>query len=107
MTPPASVVLACPACGGTYTVREVLRQPHAYWAALDVLQCTTPCCGRTEEVQLRDGEIIRGYVYAAGAPHFAGMECHGIPELRVRSRRGGLVYEVGREVFVAEGVSPT
>ncbi len=55
--------------------------------SLDVVIVTCPSCAAASEVRLETGAIGWGYVYAAGAPHFAEMERDDVNDLRT-SRDG-------------------
>jgi hypothetical protein len=89
----------CRLCGGKFTVGGILELADFYWPRIDVLVCKSPCCEKTEELQLADGQIERGYVYAAGAPHFAGMELYKVPGLRVVKSSRAIKYTVSGAKF--------
>ena len=82
--------IRCHACGQTYTVRHLLAAAYRCLPGLYVTQCHTPCCAKTEELFLCDDQISRGYLYAAGAPHFAAMEEYAAPGLAVKYGPGDL-----------------
>jgi hypothetical protein len=73
----------CRLCGGAFTVRALLERAAWFWPTVDVVVSATPCCGASEELRLADGRVERGYVYAAGGPHFCGMETYDAPALKV------------------------
>ena len=75
--------IRCDACGQNYTVRQLLVAAYRCLPDLRITQCQTPCCGKPEELFLCDDQISRGYLYAAGAPHFAAMEEYAAPGLAV------------------------
>ena len=87
----------CKLCGGTFTVRDLLRLADHYWPELDVVCCKAPCCDHTEELRIENGTIERGYVYAAGAPHFAGMEEYDVPTLELEKKKRDLVFTLDGE----------
>ncbi len=84
----------CRLCGGKFTVKDILELADYYWPSIDVLVCRSPCCEKTEELQLEEGQIERGYVYAAGAPHFAGMQLYKVPGLNVAKSSRAITYTV-------------
>ncbi len=82
----------CKICNGNFSIKSILDLAECYWAELDVLICKSPCCDSNEELMLSDGQIERGYVYAAGAPHFAGMEQYNVVGLTVVKDSKSLIY---------------
>ena len=82
----------CRLCGEKYTVQGILELADYYWPRIDVLVSKSPCCAKIEELQLEEGQIERGYVYAAGAPHFAGMELYKVPGLHVVKSDRAITY---------------
>lgn len=84
--------IRCGRCGADVAAAELLAGVEWYWSALGVFSGRSPCCGGVEEVRLRDGELTRGYVYAAGAPHFCPVEAYPVAGLRVE--HGDLVRVV-------------
>lgn len=89
-----SKILECKLCGGTFTIAQLLKRPEGYKQKLDVLLCSSPCCNSHEELQISDGLVKRGYVYAAGSAHFAAMENYEVTHLVVIGRSQVLEYEV-------------
>lgn len=85
----------CKLCGGNFSVGEILSFAEFYWPELDVLVCKSPCCQKSEELQLSEGVVERGYVYAAGSPHFAGMEVYKAPNLHVSKRSQAIIFNLG------------
>ncbi|MBL8046452.1 MAG: hypothetical protein JNL09_07925 [Anaerolineales bacterium] len=93
----------CVLCGGTFTVRAVLEAAEKYWPWLDVVFATRPCCGGREELQLRPNVVWCGYLYAAGAPHYAAMEEYAAPGLTLSASANGITFMLdGREVQIPE-----
>jgi hypothetical protein len=86
-------------CGGTFTVRAVLESAEKYWPMLDVVFATRPCCGAREELQLRPNGVWCGYLYAAGAPHYAAMEEYAAPGLELFSSPNGLRFTLDGRKF--------
>ncbi|TLM73381.1 hypothetical protein ACONUD_07390 [Microbulbifer harenosus] len=88
----------CNLCGDNFTVQGILDLAEHYWPELDVLVCRSPCCQKPQELQLKAGVIERGYVYAAGAPHFAGMEVYIAPNLHVSRSGRAISFHLGGSV---------
>jgi hypothetical protein len=91
----------CRQCSGTFNVRGVLERARRYWPMLDVTLSTRPCCGGSEDVQLRPGQVLRGYVYGAGSPHFSPEETYWAPTLTsVRAGLDGVEFVLNGRRFV-------
>ena len=84
----------CRICDGSFTLKGILDRAEHYWPELDLLICKSPCCNKPEEIQIKDGQIVRGYVYAAGSPHFADMEHYTAPGLTVSKSMDSITYEL-------------
>ncbi|QDV16758.1 hypothetical protein Pan153_13900 [Gimesia panareensis] len=84
----------CKRCGRPWTLLGILENAQSYWPELDVIRCLAPCCGIPETLQLENGLIHRGYIYAAGAPHFAEMEHYEVPGLTVVKSSDSLTYSL-------------
>jgi hypothetical protein len=84
----------CKLCAGHFTIIGILDNAQSYWPELNVLHCQSPCCKKTEELQLKTGQIERGYVYAASSPHFAGMEQYQVPDLVVSKTSKALTFKL-------------
>jgi hypothetical protein len=82
---------ACQLCDGTFTIRALLEAASHHWAALNVTVSESPCCQAREELEIQANKVIRGYLYAAGVPHFCGMEEYDAPGLAIE-RRGERVW---------------
>ena len=74
---------SCPLCGGTFTVLALIEAAFRYWPALNVVYSRSPCCQVQEELEIHTDKVIRGYIYAAGAPHFCGMDEYDAPGLKL------------------------
>lgn len=94
----------CKLCGGTFTLRAVLEAAEKYWPALDVTFAARPCCGARDELQLRPNIVWHGYLYAAGQPHFAGMEEYAVPGLTVRAGLDGITFTLDGRTFTLPSV---
>ena len=76
----------CPLCGGTFTVRALIEAAFRYWPALNVVYSRSPCCQAQEELEVHTNRVVRGYIYAAGTPHFCGMDEYEVPGLALEQR---------------------
>ena len=95
--------LTCKHCGATFTLDELLANISDYWIQVNAVICETPCCHKREEIRLRSGKLLRGYIYAAGAPRFRTTEQHEVP-ISVRRTRGQLRVEIGdRQLTIMPG----
>jgi hypothetical protein len=95
----------CKLCGGSFTVRSILENAHAYWPALNVTLAQSPCCQVQEELQIQTQKIIRGYVYAAEAPHFCAMEEYEVPDLEWECRDNSLIFKLNQVEYVIKLVA--
>ena len=78
----------CCMCGGTFTVRALIEAADRYWPSLNVVYSRSPCCQSQQELSVHTNKIIRGYTYAAGEPHFCGMEEYDAPGIDLNSQSG-------------------
>ena len=93
----------CKHCGQPWTLLGILENVESYWPEMDVIRCLAPCCGVPETLQLENGLIRRGYVYAAGEPHFSDMEHYEVPGLTVVKSSESLKYSLHqKEVTVTK-----
>lgn len=91
--------MKCPACKNEIDFKDALSLCPSYWPELDVVNCTFPCCGQNQEVQLRPGKVTIGYVYAAGAPHFCGVDEVTLPDLEVVRNSDHLKVRFGETTY--------
>lgn len=86
MSGPAAAVTPPPCwqCGAPFTADAWLDALVDWWAAVNVVRLTCPACSTVEELSLGIDAFERGYVYAAGTAHFAGMEHYPLPGLAIR-----------------------
>ncbi|HSJ52604.1 MAG TPA: hypothetical protein VLC52_02565 [Anaerolineae bacterium] len=96
MAEPAGIDAAqrCLRCGGSFTVRALVERIAWFWPEVDVAVSALPCCQAVEELRLEDRKVWRGYVYAAGAPHFSPMEACEAPALVLKRNDSVLVFEL-------------
>jgi hypothetical protein len=82
--------LSCRQCGHVPDPPEFLSRLYGYFARVPVLFHRCRHCECREELQIADGAVLFGYVYAAGTAHFAAMERCELPALQVAAHRDGL-----------------
>lgn len=80
-------------CGTILTLDELMAAVSAYLPECDVALMRCPRCGDQSEIQIRPDEIRLGYLYAAGAPHFATVFTTDVPGLLRRATAAGLEVE--------------
>jgi hypothetical protein len=90
VTPSTAGPPPCWSCGAPFTPQRWLGGLMDWWARVNVTRLQCPACGQIEELSLADGGFERGYTYAAGSPHFAGMEPFDLPGLRVTAHADAL-----------------
>jgi hypothetical protein len=93
-----SVGFTC-ACKKELDVCEMLDATTKYDGALDIVFVKCPACAAQSEVRVSNGEIGVGYVYAAGAPHFAEMSRIDVPGLTAASEGSGLIVTLGERTW--------
>lgn len=85
---------ACNLCGGRFTIRAIIERISSFWPEVDVVVSETPCCHALEELRIENKRVWRGYIYAAGAPHFCGVEEYEVPTLELKRKDSVLVFEL-------------
>ena len=78
--------ITCPGCQSVYDITDVLRNAKYYWENVNIVVAENPCCQKREEVRIQTGKAIRGYVYAAGSPHFCGMVDYKVKGLTLNTK---------------------
>jgi hypothetical protein len=97
------MMIECFRCKKNTPLDLLLDTCHSYWSELNVLKCACPYCGQTSEIQIEDGTIWFGYIYAAGVPHFAGIDPVHINGLSVQCSVGSIRIEFeGKEWIVGQ-----
>lgn len=66
--------IICKHCADIFTPKDLIDRIEKYWEEVDVFVSSTPCCNNEEEFRISINTFVRGYVYAAGCPHFSGVE---------------------------------
>jgi hypothetical protein len=88
---------------GKIALHLLLDTCHSYWSELNVLKCACPYCGETSEIQIENGVLWFGYIYAAGTAHFAAMEPVHIDGLSVQHSDGLISLEFeGKEWIIGQ-----
>ena len=94
-------VIVCHFCKQTYSPMDLIRKAESYRPETDVIRTVSPCCGHKEEIRLFRGKLERGYIYAAGAPHFSAEETYDVPGLICIQKNDGIRITVNKfEIFV-------
>ena len=75
--------IQCPACKKMIPIERFLDSGESYDPGLKVLFFRCFDCGSTVEAQVEHGVMWLGYIYAAGAAHFAAMEKVNVDGLSV------------------------
>lgn len=89
------VRLPCSWCDAEFGVGDFLDQCRFYWRDVRSVRWDCPRCGKWEDIGLGRDEVRRGYVYSAGAAHFAHMDSARVPGLRPDGTGEGLTIEYG------------
>lgn len=79
-------VIKCVRCNSKYSITELFPFAIEYKAKLNVVIAKCPHCDSKKEIQILSGKIIYGYIYAAGEPHYCGMEEYSLDDLVVISK---------------------
>ncbi|WP_232664390.1 hypothetical protein [Pseudonocardia sp. TRM90224] len=95
------MTITCPGCSHAVPLAEFLGACTAFSPALGTVQWQCPSCASTTDFRPVDGAVELGYVYAAGAAHFAAMDSVPTPGLAVRREPTRLVvtHGTGRWTF--------
>ena len=98
-------MIECFSCRKNTRLDLFLDTCHCYWPELNVLKCACPYCGETSEIQIEDGTIWFGYIYAAGGPHFSAIDPLYINGLSVQHAVGSIhITFEGKEWKIDSGV---
>lgn len=80
--------LVTPCCQQPLSPEAFLAAVRGYASATRSFSGTCPGCGEFWEFQARGGELVFGFIYAAGSPHFEGLEDVAARGLRVHADGG-------------------
>ena len=97
--------IECLGCHRTFPLVALLDASFDHWPRLEVIQTRTPCCGGKEEIRVSKGLIERGYVYAAGAPHFSSEQQFRVDDLSIETTEGAVVLVYGDRRTVVPSTS--
>jgi hypothetical protein len=86
--------LRCSACGHELTGLEFLDGLCGWWPEVRAVSHRCSRCGHAEELQVERDELVFGYTYWAGAPHFSPEERVAFPGLTPRQEGNVLVLEL-------------
>ncbi|MFN8011685.1 MAG: hypothetical protein U0P81_09790 [Holophagaceae bacterium] len=65
--------LVTPCCHAELSAEAFLKAVVGHVPATYSFAGRCPACGEFWEFQVRNGQAVFGYIYAAGSPHFEGM----------------------------------
>ena len=98
---PSENVIVCHVCKKTYSPMDLIRKAKSFWPETEVIRTESPCCGQKEEIRLSYRRLERGYIYAAGGPHFSAEETYAVPGLICIKNNDGVRITVDTfEIFV-------
>ena len=100
------MTLACPRCMGEMDAESFLDGCLSLDPALATVSWACAACGATDPIQLEDGAVWLGYVYAAGTAHFARMVEIRVPGLSLALHPRSMEIRLGDrrwEVAAAPG----
>jgi hypothetical protein len=97
------MVIECFYCKENIPPEQFFDTCHSYWSELNVLKCACPYCGEISEIQIENGIIWFGYIYAAGTAHFAAVEPVHIDGLCVQHSSDSISIEFeGKEWIIGQ-----
>ena len=85
--------IQCNECSKEFSSEDLIRRISDYWKGVDAFISSTPCCNNKEEIQISESTISRGYVYAAGSPHFCRMEDYCFSDIEVHENDDFFIFE--------------
>lgn len=83
--------LVTPCCHAALSAEAFLKAVEGCVPVTGSFAGRCPACGESWEFQVRSGQAVFGYLYAAGSPHFEGLVDVAARGLRVEgagARRG-------------------
>ena len=75
--------IRCPSCKTAIAPVAFLSACSDYWSVADTVKFTCPTCHAPTDARVEEGQVSLGYIYAAGGPHYCGMEEVSVPDLSV------------------------
>jgi hypothetical protein len=82
--------VTCLSCKRHLTATEFVTACRSWSADIDCVIFHCPHCQSPSEVQLENGRITHGYIYAAGSPHFSPQFPELLSALVVEQSADGL-----------------
>jgi hypothetical protein len=98
------MAIKCFSCKKNTPLVLFLDTCHSYWPELNVLKSDCPYCKITSDIQIENGIIWFGYIYAAGAPHFSGVDPVPINDLSVQHSVGSIRIELEGKEWVIKKI---
>ena len=95
----STVEIPCSSCRRRLRLDEVLKGLKTYWRDLDLAVLACAYCGSELQLRASNDEVSLGYIYAAGAPHFATVTPVNVPGLAVTKTDAGLLLEYAGHTF--------
>jgi len=89
----------CPYCEAAIDIERLLQGLVGYHRATRSASAPCPSCQKGLEFQVRSGQLVMGYTYAAGALHFEGLFDVGVPGLRSVEEGGRFHFLHGGKRF--------
>jgi hypothetical protein len=89
------MTIQCPSCKQGISPGEFIGACSRYWRELNVVRFVCPLCQKSTEACIESTRISLGYTYAAGSPHFCGMEEFQVTELHAWPQDEGLMVRMG------------
>ena len=90
-----AATITCTRCKKQIPIDVFFDSCTNYFPDLRVMECTCPGCGDRIEAQPEPGAVWLGYIYAAGQPHFSGMEKVLVEGLRVSAGSQSMQITLG------------
>jgi hypothetical protein len=73
--------ILCQVCREKFDAIDLLRNAVEYSPTTQTIRSFTPCCHSEETIRIHYKKLERGYIYAAGGPHFSPEEEYAIGDL--------------------------
>ena len=91
------IMPTCKSCKKEYDPIDLIRNSQVYDKSTKTIKTHTPCCSSGETIRIYYKMLERGYIYAAGGPHFSTMEEYDVDNLSYEETSDGLVVEFNEE----------
>ncbi|MFC4944113.1 hypothetical protein [Pseudonocardia sp. GCM10023141] len=93
------MTIPCPGCAQAVPVTEFLAECTTYAYGPGSVCWTCPACADLNQFRIVDGSVEIGYVYLAGAAHFATMDEVAVPGLTVVPSPEQLLVHLGERTW--------